>query len=432
VASFGRRLPTRLLAYVTEIIDASRFQATVNGQHYEARALPGTSGLSVGQTVMAHVLPSSTELIYVSAAAADTYVILGIKYTGGPSPAPVYANVQMAYTPDITSAQWTAVANHPPAIISSPGGFQLILTESNRGYFHGSYINGLVTNTEHSGPNIWRNDNLKTGTWTKIMDQATFAAVTGWTPPGSGYITFQLTRLHAVSEAPGLLLIGIDAPNGVSYILHSHDYGVTWFSYHQTGHYFYSYIGPVVIISKADPDVMFTNLYNDGDSIEIWRSDDRGHTWARVDDTSLGWNSINWLSANWTDVNKVYTHNNEFWKSADKGISWNLINATSLYELFHVIPNGSKIIARGITGNFLLSTDEAVSFSSKTVGAQHLCVVRNGLYAFTRLYTDGTNTVKTIDDGLNETDVTGNIHAVLTDAGANHGLAIRTAGVPYP
>jgi len=58
--------------------------------------------------------------------------------------------------------------------------------------------------------------------------------------------------------------------------------------------------------------------------------------------------------------------------------------------------------------------------------------VRNGLYAFTRLYTDGTNTIKTIDDGLNETDVTGNIHAVLTDAGANHGLAIRTAGVPYP
>jgi hypothetical protein len=55
----------RKLVTCSEILDANRWRGAWQGQHFEARALPDTTQMTVGDDVFCHVLPGSTELVAV-------------------------------------------------------------------------------------------------------------------------------------------------------------------------------------------------------------------------------------------------------------------------------------------------------------------------------------------------------------------------------
>lgn len=441
----------RILGKITSILGSIGGLAW-RGLILKSRFLPNGTAFAVGDDVVASRLRHSSEYVVWKNPGADTYVAVGLSLSG------VYPNwywsMKIAWTPSITTATWHAINNQPPAMYNGPAGFGRVMaldaSTPGVGYVCLPAV-GAASSTvppfdpanPDCGPNIWRNSNLKTGTWTQILSKAIFAALTGWssTPPDTQQ--WFLSYLHSVAEAPGFIVVGIQAPNKFgdpteTYILHSHDYGATW-SYYKFADQQFLNLGAgemVVCISKADPNVIFAMSFNNVTSIalEVWRSDDGGHTFAKVSDDAWGWPDATFLSAVWGDVNIVHAWYNALWKSTDKGVSWNSINATPIRDIFYLLADGSKLVARS-GSTFRLSLDGGVNYTSKAImgsSVQDFCVVQNGLYAFSHNYAAGVNTVTTIDDALNEVDVTGDLHTVLGPFGGNHGLQIQTARTPYP
>lgn len=79
----------RKLITVSEILDANRFRGAYRGHTYEARALPNTDSLIVGDSAFCHVLPNSElvaiqpmwqEVLYFSPGAIDNALVPGVLY----------------------------------------------------------------------------------------------------------------------------------------------------------------------------------------------------------------------------------------------------------------------------------------------------------------------------------------------------------------
>lgn len=111
----------RKLVYVSEILDANRFRGAYRGHTYEARALPNTAGLTVGDSAFCHVLPNTElvtiqqieqEVMYFSPGAIDDAFVPGVLYK-----LTAYDGVpQLVWTcPNanevITSLAWTATTS---------------------------------------------------------------------------------------------------------------------------------------------------------------------------------------------------------------------------------------------------------------------------------------------------------------------------------
>lgn len=84
-------LPSRILAIASEIIDDTHFRGAWQGQHYEGRALPGTSQMSVGDAVFCNVLPGNSEVVAIyPPAAGRIYYGIPAQAVGGNNQADFY------------------------------------------------------------------------------------------------------------------------------------------------------------------------------------------------------------------------------------------------------------------------------------------------------------------------------------------------------
>jgi hypothetical protein len=95
---------TRKLIEVTEIYTVFRFRGTWRGRTFECRALPTTSWLSVGQKVICHVVPGSTELIAINRKVETGYLpVMVIIWSGSADALPTGWNLcdGTHYAPDL-------------------------------------------------------------------------------------------------------------------------------------------------------------------------------------------------------------------------------------------------------------------------------------------------------------------------------------------
>lgn len=65
----------RKLVYVQEILDTTRFVGVWHGQTYECRAIPSTTDLTAGESVICHVMPGNSELIAIRPSIVDTELL---------------------------------------------------------------------------------------------------------------------------------------------------------------------------------------------------------------------------------------------------------------------------------------------------------------------------------------------------------------------
>jgi hypothetical protein len=107
------REPISKLVQVIAIIDASRFAGNWRGQIYECRALRGTAGMAVGDTVKVHLFEESTELVLTDnldqpGSAGFLYPQVFIHGGGEVVPAGLQGQVQV---PAGTIVQWCIAAD---------------------------------------------------------------------------------------------------------------------------------------------------------------------------------------------------------------------------------------------------------------------------------------------------------------------------------
>jgi hypothetical protein len=123
----------RKLVYVQEILDATRFVGVWRGQTYECRAAPNTSPLTVGDTVMCHVMPGNSELIavrpvsgevlFVSVGGPDEFTPAVFMFTS-PTVAPtkIFQQVDTGVLRLVTAMAWCQATNSLIFVCSATDG----------------------------------------------------------------------------------------------------------------------------------------------------------------------------------------------------------------------------------------------------------------------------------------------------------------------
>lgn len=123
----------RKVVYVQEILDATRFVGVWRGQTYECRAAPSTADMTVGDTVMCHVMPGNSELIavrpvsgevlFVSVGGPDEFTPAVFMFTS-PTVAPtkIFQQVDTGVLRLVTAMAWCQATNSLIFVCSATDG----------------------------------------------------------------------------------------------------------------------------------------------------------------------------------------------------------------------------------------------------------------------------------------------------------------------